>query len=89
MGSWCIGLLETEKAVTGKTKPAPIHRPAEQLESNASFSASPMHTCTHIFLLLLCVLLRTSFAFSPLWPCILDQHKLAINGSKEKVLRRS
>lgn len=23
VGSWCIGLLETEKAVTGKTEPAP------------------------------------------------------------------
>ena len=22
VGSWCIGLLETEKAVTGKTEPA-------------------------------------------------------------------
>ena len=53
MGSWCIGLLETEKAVTGKTKPAPIPRPAEPLESNASFSASPIHTCTLMFLSLL------------------------------------
>lgn len=55
MGSWCIGLLETEKAVTANTKPAPSHRPAEHLESNASILASPIHTCPHILLsLLLC-----------------------------------
>lgn len=38
VGSWCIGLLQTEKAVTGTAKTStPVHRQQHNLKSKASF----------------------------------------------------
>lgn len=51
VGSWCIGLLETERIVTGKTKAGTaVHRASSttQKQSKLLILSTP-HTCMHLY----------------------------------------